>query len=60
MNLRKTYKEFKDLRKRMIDPTEEQLKDYYNAVNFLGVTILKYEDNIGVFNNALHILQKHH
>ena len=44
MNIRNIYKELKELRARMIDPTEEQLKQYYEARNYVGAQVLRYED----------------
>lgn len=44
MNIRKIYKELKELRERMVDPTEQQLKEYYEARNYLGAQVLRYED----------------
>lgn len=45
MNLRKTFRELKELRKHMVNPTEKQLKDYYEARNYIGVMALKREDS---------------
>ena len=46
MNLRKTFRELKELRKHMVNPTEKQLKDYYEARNYIGVMALKRENGI--------------
>lgn len=46
MNLRKTFRELKELRKHMVNPSEKQLKDYYEARNYIGVMALKREDGI--------------
>lgn len=44
MNIRKIYNELKALRARMDEPTEEQLKKYYEARNYVGAQVLRYED----------------
>lgn len=46
MNLRKTFRELRELRKHMVNPSEKQLKDYYEARNYIGVMALKREDGI--------------
>ena len=55
MNLRKTFRELKELRKHMDNPSEKQLKDYYEARNYVGVMALKNERHlIRSILNALH------
>ena len=46
MKTRKIYKELKELRKHMVDPTEEQLKDYYEARNYIGCMVIQQETAI--------------
>lgn len=56
MNIRKTYMEIKNLRKHMVNPTEQELKDYYEARNNFGLILLKYEDNLSWFGRMLNRL----
>ena len=59
MNIRKIYNELKALRARMDDPTEEQLKKYYEARNYVGAQVLRYEDTSNNIANTLRrIVQK--
>lgn len=59
MNIRKIYNELKALRARMVDPTEEQLKKYYEARNYVGAQVLRYEDTSNRMADVLRrIVQK--
>ena len=53
MNIRNIYNELKELRTRMVDPTEDQLKRYYEARNYVGAQVLRYEDVSGKMYDVL-------